>query len=453
MAPGSSLTVNCPTTLTVRVAKDKKSVVIKCAAVTTATATKTATATQAPATATQAAPTATATSVPPSATATSVAPTATATATSAPATATPTQPVPTATATSVPPTATATTVPPAGSGETFPAVNALTLGSCPAEVHDRYFVFGPDGRKYRTWHPVTVPINAANPNGPTCTFAHEHGDLPNPNGPNPAFGYAAAVQGMYSEIAAHAGFKVFSHYADGRSGLGTRETDYRGLPMDFTLTIHQGSAGAARITQAHHSLEFWSVYQGNVTHVYAMADTGRAFDKADGGGSDCCDRFIVSHEATAYETWGFQVNVGGAWNTGSMFAAVTNPMTHMHNIVLNPDGSVASATLANTSEEFCFLSSEPCNLPFGSHAKGENNWLGNFRTIHEPDWTWTNAGGEEYFCTDAMGMRMACGANTIRQHVPPVNLSNASASLLLRTNNEPGFDAMYWLPLGAPGGN
>jgi hypothetical protein len=62
--------------------------------------------------------------------------------------------------------------------DTFPAVNSAILGTCPPEVHDRYFVIGPDGRKYRTWHPVTVPIDPSNPSRGTCTFAHEHGDNP-----------------------------------------------------------------------------------------------------------------------------------------------------------------------------------------------------------------------------------------------------------------------------------
>jgi hypothetical protein len=52
-----------------------------------------------------------------------------------------------------------------------------------------------------------------------------------------------------------------------------------------------------------------------------------------------------------------------------------------------------------------------------------------------------------------MGMRMACGSNTIQQQVATVNLSNSQASQLLRTPNENGWDDVYWLPLGAPGGN
>jgi hypothetical protein len=307
---------------------------------------------------------------------------------------------------------------------------------------------GPDGRTYRTWHPVTVPIDPNNPGAGSCTFAHEHGDAPHPAMPLPPFGYAAAIGGMFDEIAAHAGFKVYTHYANGRSGLGTQETDYGGLPIDFSVIIHQGSAGAGRLTIQMHSFEFWSRYQDRVTHVYAMADTGLAYDKGIGGGSNCCDRFIVSHSAHTYETWGFDVNIGGAWNSGGMFAAVTNPMNHAHgNITSCHDGTCDGVTLVSTSEEICGFNFTECSvkLPFGQQ--------GHFRTIHEPDWTWSNGGGQELFCTDAMGMRMACGSNTIQQQVATVNLSNSQASQLLRTPNENGWDDVYWLPLGAPGGN
>ena len=333
--------------------------------------------------------------------------------------------------------------------ETFPQDNPLILGTCSPQVHDRYSAVGPDGRTYRTWHPVTVPINPSQPNGPKCSFAHEHGDPPHPQGPLPAFGYASAVAGMLNEITAHAGFKVFTHYANGNSGLGYPESDYGGLPIDFTLTIHQGSAGRGRLTTQHHSMEFWSRYQGRPTHVFVMADTG-GLDTFCGGGPSFA-RVVVDHCQIAYEMWPFSTNIGGAWNTGSMFAAVTNPMNHIHGSGLPcADAACSNLTLAPTSEEFCFLSTNPCYVPFGSAATA---WLGHFRTIHEPDWEWRNAGQAEVFCTTAMGARVACGAGTIQQQVAAVNLSNAQARLLLRVPDAQGWAAVYNLPVGAPGGN
>lgn len=47
--------------------------------------------------------------------------------------------------------------------------------TCSKAFHDTYFVVGPDGKKYPTWHPPT----AIDPdNGRDCTFGHEHGRDP-----------------------------------------------------------------------------------------------------------------------------------------------------------------------------------------------------------------------------------------------------------------------------------
>lgn len=43
--------------------------------------------------------------------------------------------------------------------------------TCTPEIHDRYSVVGPDGKRYNTWHPPVDP-------GTGCTFGHEHGRDP-----------------------------------------------------------------------------------------------------------------------------------------------------------------------------------------------------------------------------------------------------------------------------------
>src|SRR5437870_1814478 len=71
---------------------------------------------------------------------------------------------------------TATPTPaPTATAPALAAVDPLILGTCPAAVHDRYVVTGPDGQLYRTWHPQVVAIDPANPGAGTCAFAHEHG--------------------------------------------------------------------------------------------------------------------------------------------------------------------------------------------------------------------------------------------------------------------------------------
>lgn len=49
------------------------------------------------------------------------------------------------------------------------------LPSCSAGLHDSYFVVGPDGHRYPTWHPPVVHDPST---GVECAFGHEHGRDP-----------------------------------------------------------------------------------------------------------------------------------------------------------------------------------------------------------------------------------------------------------------------------------
>jgi hypothetical protein len=215
------------------------------------------------------------------------------------ATSTPT-PIPTSTAA---PGATATP----GSA-LLPPVDPLILGTCPAAVHDRYTVIGPDGKLYRTWHPQVVPLDASNPSGPTCTFAHEHGDDPtkslaNPN--LPAFEYIAHVAGITEP---HEGFKVFV------ANRGVVNDEGRTAQTNTRMVVHTGSGGAGRFATRFHSFTFDLVAaDGHYVHVQGLGDTG-------GVGSICTDpragKTVVLAKGrgcdvdSLYEIWLFQFNVG-----------------------------------------------------------------------------------------------------------------------------------------------
>ncbi len=347
--------------------------------------------------------------------------------------------------------------------DTFPESQASILGTCSPEVHDRYRTTGPDGLTYRTWHPVTVPVDANNPNGPKCSFAHEHGDPPHPNGPKPPFGYVSYVNGSLGMIAAHAGYKVMTHYSDGRNGFGRPELDYGpGLALDFTVVYHQGTGGRNRLHVRFHDFWFWSRYQGQDTLITAMADTGDSVSKGGchGATGPNGDRVVVDNCDHTYEQWIYDVNVGNAWNSGLANMAVTNPMNHISQGNLancTATGCPDSVQLASTSETICGVNFTPCSLklPFGQHGgSGQNMWLGHFRTIHEPDWTWTNAGKSTTFCTNPLGTRQACGLpNSVQQRVAAVNISNGGARILDRTPNSAGWNSYMNLPAGALGGN
>lgn len=180
------------------------------------------------------------------------------------------QPAPTATATQVPPTATPaqptptnTPVPP--SIGLPPVEPGSLLGTCSAEVHDRYVVTGPNGKLYRTWHPQVDPSG--------CTFAHEHGDDPRTSAADnslPAFGYLGELMGMNE---AHEGFKVFVAHR------GTVNDEGRTAQVDSRIVAHFGTSRQGRVMMPHHSLEYDMVSpDGNYVHVSGMATTGDVGD-------------------------------------------------------------------------------------------------------------------------------------------------------------------------------
>lgn len=338
--------------------------------------------------------------------------------------------------------------------ETFPPVDPLILGDCPPEAHDRYVTTGPDGNIYRTWHPMTVPLDPNNPNGPTCTFAHEHGDPPHPDAPPPAFGHVAYQAELPNLILSHAAYKVFSHKAGQMTGWDTPEITEINPDWDIQFWVHQESTSLDRLTTRFHSAAFWSRDGENrITEVYYLADTGQAVDKCEAEKVSGPARRIASSCDHAHELWDFGGEVGGAWMT-IVQVDVTNPMTHIAGQVSDLD----YLYINNTSETICGIGYMPCNrmLPFGSPG---SFWLGNMRLLENPNWRWTNNDCPEFFCTDAYGNRVddnLCSQGTrgyILQRVPPISYIGVSSSTWDRTLVGIPEALSPWMPHGAPGGN
>jgi hypothetical protein len=362
-----------------------------------------------------------------------------------------TQDGPTPTPTLPPPTPTPTPVPVIYT-ETFPQVGLQILGSCSESVHDLFTANGPDENTYRTWHPVTVKLDAANPDSLTCSFAHEHGDPPHPNAPLPYFGYAAYHGGQMDVIRQHEGYKVFTHKQGQRNGWDTAELTNVNPDIDTQFWVHQGSWSLSRLSDKFHDVGFWSRDAGGrVTEIYFLANTGDPVDKCEDLPTSGAKRTIASECDYANEYWRFKGNIGNVWNA-SVQVAVVNPMNHIRG---NPN-FLQSVELISTSEEICGVNFFTCDykLPFG-HPN--SIWLGNMRMLLNPEWQWSNSGGAEIFCTDVTGKRAAdglCTAQTrgyILQRVAKINFFGGKSGAWDRTIE--GIDDALRLPMGAPGGN
>ena len=78
--------------------------------------------------------------------------------------------------------------------------------------HDTYFVIGPDGKKYPTWHPPTAtdPATAA-----SCSFGHEHGRDPRGSA-------------LWDSLRNHYAFD-----ANNNGTIDTSERDASGVPFGY----------------------------------------------------------------------------------------------------------------------------------------------------------------------------------------------------------------------------
>lgn len=271
-------------------------------------------------------------------------------------------------------------------------VPSMLLGDCTAEVHDRFVAVGPDGATYRTWHPQVVPVDASDPSGPTCTFAHEHGDDPSTSLADPSpplFEYAARRHGMDE---AHEGFKVFV------INRGTTNDEGRTATTSTRMVVHMGTGGARRFVERHHSLEFDLVApDGHEVHIMGMADTGfvgsicdREASLATPTRADDVGRTVVvipgvgcDAAGSLYEIWTFTLDVGRATVVAS--AAVFDPIT-----VLDPYDPGQAVLTMSVYPQF--------GPQFGCDRE----------SYHGPV-LWYDAGGPTSFWTDAMGELVGAG--------------------------------------------
>jgi hypothetical protein len=133
-----------------------------------------------------------------------------------------------------------------GGGSTDPdnRPNSLSLGrwspptdttrypnACPKALHDTYFVIGPDGRKYPTWHP---PSTIDPDTGRLCYFGHEHGDDPR-------------ASGLFDDLRRH-----FAWDANGNGRIDDSEwsNDRTGVP--FGYVVEYATDATARAANTRH---------------------------------------------------------------------------------------------------------------------------------------------------------------------------------------------------------
>lgn len=260
---------------------------------------------------------------------------------------------------------------------------------CPAWVHDRHVVQGPDGKMYPTWHPQIDPQYG-------CYFNHEHGDDPTTSVANstlPAFGYIGS-QGGFDEP--HAGFKVFVTNAGFTNEEGRTALD------SSRVVAHMGTGGTGRYTQQFHSLQVDLVGRGREFHVQQMADTGTPGSVCNRGGRDFLT--LGCNVSSLYEIWNFKLSIGGKLG-GAVATAVFDPI-----LVRDPGDDNRKLY---TSEVYG-------NQYFGGQ------YHGCYRESYHGPFYWYNGNGSTTFRTDIFGNPDPNGA--LEQMVSAHSFTNYTGS-------------------------
>jgi hypothetical protein len=144
-----------------------------------------------------------------------------------------------------------------------------TQDTCTKAFHDSFFVIGPDGKKYPTWH---RPEEVDPATGQRCSFGHDHGIDPR-------------LSTLWPDLQRH-----FAFDADRNGLLDASELDASGIP--FGLAAEQLANSATPRPEDHTGYKI--VLDNGVPRTLVAGGTGQTFELA-------CDLFAAYNQPTSTE--------------------------------------------------------------------------------------------------------------------------------------------------------
>ena len=147
--------------------------------------------------------------------------------------------------------------------------------SCTKGEHDSFFVIGPDGKRYPTWHPPSMRRTDET----TCTFGHEHGR--DPSGSR-----------LYSWIKEHYAFD-----ANGNGSTDTNEIAISGVPFSHSneqLDIYNSANSIANAMRHEDHVGTKIMWENGVQRDRSVAPGGGGRQPVD----LYCDMFMAQHQGT-----------------------------------------------------------------------------------------------------------------------------------------------------------
>jgi hypothetical protein len=145
--------------------------------------------------------------------------------------------------------------------------------TCSKDFHDTYYVIGPDGKKYPTWHPPT----ATDPKtGLVCSFGHEHGRDPRGSA-------------LWDSLRSHYAFD-----ANSNGTIDTSERDASGVPFGYAaeqLRAYNAAAGILNANREEDHVGYKIAWENGIVRTRTVNGQLQTFDLS-------CDALTVLHQET-----------------------------------------------------------------------------------------------------------------------------------------------------------
>ena len=221
--------------------------------------------------------------------------------------------------------------------------------TCSKDFHDTYYVVGPDGKKYPTWHPPT----AVDPStGKLCSFGHEHGRDPRGSA-------------LWDSIRSH-----YAYDANGNGAIDTAERDASGVPFGYAseqLRAYNAANGIANANRDEDHVSYKIAWENGISRTRTVNGQLQTFDLS-------CDVLSVLHQEThsgeSYASNLHEVLYAIDCSRGTDADRFGGKVIVSAMATFGNPGEFTVAQANNTFTTIRFGASQPLNSPAGGTERG-----------------------------------------------------------------------------------
>lgn len=247
-----------------------------------------------------------------------------------------------------------------GGGSTTPGSrpNSAAMGrwtpvtdvdTCTQAFHDTYFVIGPDGKKYPTWHPPSATDPATSR---LCTFGHEHGR--DPRGSL-----------LWDSLRTH-----YAYDLNGNGTIDTAERDASGVPFGYAaeqLRAFNSANGLGNADRVQSHVAYKIAWENGIARTRTLNGQAQTFDLS-------CDALTMlnqdTHSADAFASNLHEVIYAIDCSRGTDAPTYGGKVTLSVMATFGNPGEFAVAQADGTYTTLRFGTPQPASSPNGGTERG-----------------------------------------------------------------------------------